>query len=479
MMKQLFLKLFSNHELIIKITIVISLFLSTFFVFKLFQKPAIIDSTLNKISHSYVRDAVNKNYVWKKTDQTFYYRDEKNTLRWDGKIYYDISKNYYNNGDWKYCFFPLFPLVWKLSHISAIYIGLFNYLLFGFSVILLSMLFFNITEISLIEKLYVFSISLLLPPIVIYYLPYAEALFMITFVLAIFGLMKKKYWLFFISILLFTMSRPIFTIIGLSFIIIDSLYFIKHKNAKYFIKELLLKLLPVIIGTFIVFYMFFLNSGSFNKYFESHHKYWNITFSIPHKISDWSIESFGMNVFTIFFILLPASIIFFLNFFKTYKKSETTEIPSIFNGDKIFIKEYLYHISLMYFFGVFAFIFFYQGGSLNGLHRYILDSPFFYIFLFYSYQKLRKVKAILFFSIISCLLIAALILFANSPKLEPSLDFNDSGFFTLFLDLIFLYSLKYMNNLVKFISFGIVALYNIIWITYLYNIYLCDGWIFT
>ena len=441
-MRQLYLKLFNNQELILKIAIVIFLFLSTFFVFKLFQKPVIINSTLNKMSHSYVRDAVNKNYVWKKTDQTFYYRDEKNTLRWDGKIYYDISKNFYNNGDWKYCFFPLFPFVWKLSHISVIYIGLFNYLLFGLSVILLSMLFFNIKEISKIEKFYVFSISLLLPPIVVYYLPYAEALFMFTFVLAIWGLIKKKYWLFFISILLFTMSRPIFTIIGLSFIIIDSLYFIKHKNAKHFIKELLLKLLPLIIGTFIVFYMFYLNSGSFTKYFESHHKYWNITFSIPHKISDWSIESFGMNVFTIFFILFPAAIIFFYNFFKKYKMSETTETTGFFNGNTTLIKEYLYHLSLMYFFGVFAFIFFYQSGSLNGLHRYIVASPFFYIFLFYSYQNLRKINATVFFSIAICLLIAALILFANSPKLEPSLDFNDSGFFTLFLDLIFLFSLK-------------------------------------
>ena len=96
-------------------------------------------------------------------------------------------------------------------------------------------------------------------------MPYAEGLFVFTFSLAFYGLMKNKYWLFFTALMLFAMTRPIFAIVGISFIIMDILYFIRHRDPMHFLKELLMKLLPLGLGTLVVFFIFYLNSGSFMK----------------------------------------------------------------------------------------------------------------------------------------------------------------------------------------------------------------------
>ena len=275
------------------------------------------------------------------------------------------------------------------------------------------------------------------------------------------------------------MTRPIFLIVGLSFVIIDIYYYIKHRNFSHFIKELSLKLYPLLLGTFIVFFMFYLNSGSFTKYFESNYAGWKVAFSIPQKISDWSTEGFGMNVFTIFFVIIPSLIILINNFVKLIRSEKSKELPTVFKGNLSFIKEYFFNFSIVYFWGIFFYVIFFQNGSLNGLSRYIFASPFIFIYLFNVIPVLKKLNTSIFFILINVLLVASLIMLTGFRKLDPSLNFNDSGFFTLFLDFIFLFSIKYMNNIVKIFSLLILILYNIVWITYLYNIYLCNGWIFT
>jgi len=475
-MKIQLLKKLINNELLVKLSLVIVLFLGTFLIFKAFQKPIIYNATLKKVTYTYSRDEVLPNVVWK-VDEPFYYMDAKNSVRWDGSIYDEIRKDYYNAGDHKYAFFPLFPLLWKVLHVNALFMGLLNYLLFGFSVILFSLFFFKNENTSTIERFCVFVVALTLPPIVVYYLPYADALFTFTFAIAMYGLIKNKYWLFFISIVLFSMTRPTFVIVGLSFVIIDFLYYLNHKNIRHFIKELSLKLTPLLLGTAIVFIMFYLNSGSFTKYFESVNTYWHTSFSIPTKISDWSTEGFGMNLFTIF-IIIAASILFINHFIKHTLTDKSSALPSIFNGNASFISEYFFRSSIFYFLGVFTFIIFFQAGSLNGLSRYIIGSPFFFMFFFYMVDDLKKLTFKRLIILLIPLSMLSLMLFMSTVT-DPKMNFNDSGYFIFLLALLYLFFLKSMNNLLKIVALGLLVLYSIVWIAYLYNVYLCNGWIFT
>ena len=173
----------SKKEASLQFVLVVFLFLSSYFIFKLFQKPLIYEQTMGKITHTYMRDTVNKSYVFT-VNKPFYYRNPKNLASWDAGHYLHIRNNYYK-GDWYYAFFPLFPLAWKASGISIIYIGLVNYLLFGISLILLAFIFLKERFRSVTDKLIVMAFGLTLPPIVVYYMPYAEALFTLTFALAV------------------------------------------------------------------------------------------------------------------------------------------------------------------------------------------------------------------------------------------------------------------------------------------------------
>jgi len=325
----------------------------------------------------------------------------------------------------------------------------------------------------------VFITALILPTITIYYLPYAEALFTFTFALAMWGLIKNKYWVFFISIFFFSLTRPIFVHVGLAFLIMDSLLFLKHRNFSHFIKELSLKLLPLLSGTLCVFSVFYLTSGSFFKYFEVINKYWKTSFQIPNQISDWSIEGFGINVFVIFFIVFP-SLILFIKYFKTfYQTKEKPELSGILKGDASYIREYFFYVSIIYFAGVLLFTLIYQNGSLNGLSRYILASPFAYIFFFYVYHYLKKVSISKFVIAGGLLLIASILMLTGVAKLEPQINFSDFGFFILLIDLLFLFSLKYLNNFMKVSLMALISFVSIVLITYMYNIYLCNAWIYT
>jgi len=186
-----------------------------------------------------------------------------------------------------------------------------------------------------------------------------------------------------------------------------------------------------------------------------------------------------MNVFTIFFILVPSLILFINNFIKMLRSEKTKELPTVFKGDFGFIKEYFFNFSIVYFWGVFLYVLFFQNGSLNGLSRYIIASPFILVYLFGIMSKLKNIKTNTFVVLINVFAIASLIMLVSLPKLNAGINFSDSGFFTLFLDFIFLFSMRFMKNNVRIVSLAIIVLYNIIWITYLYNIYLCNGWIYT
>ena len=73
------------------------------------QRPAIYHTTLGKITHTFMLDSINRNVILN-VDSPFCYRDNNNSINWDGYLYYDIHRKYYDNGDAKYAFFPLFPL---------------------------------------------------------------------------------------------------------------------------------------------------------------------------------------------------------------------------------------------------------------------------------------------------------------------------------------------------------------------------------
>src|SRR5687767_13202532 len=157
-----------------------------------FQYTSIYDNSLGLVSKNWV----NKGQERYLADTPYINLTNERAIQWDAVHYrfirdfgYDVFKA---DGEYIFEFFPLFPLIWYgtgLSPIGAIFL---NYILFVAGLILLFKIF---TPDRL--PFHIVVLSMTWPGIIIFLIPYSEALFFITLSLGLYGFIKRRYWLYF------------------------------------------------------------------------------------------------------------------------------------------------------------------------------------------------------------------------------------------------------------------------------------------
>ena len=452
-----------------------------FFAFSLLfflaqQHPKIYNASLGKISCNYERTN-NGNGSIIQGQQPYQHITHNNLYNWDAVLYKSIRDNMYS----PFChghqvmqaFYPLFPIIWKISMIDSSLIIIFNYFLLVLALILLSGYLNGNTK----EDYFIYAIALLLPTTAMYYLPYAEALFLLTFAIAVIGLLKRNYWLFFIGAMAFSMTRPACLIYIIALLATDIRYLINHKNFIYFIKEITLKIIPFISGFLMVTFIQYLYTGSWTAYWESL-TYWPTRQGFNYPIVDWSVEGFGMNVIAVCFVALPALIYAIVWGIKAFNRSDTPP-PSLFSGDKNWVKEYIFNSSIVFIAGNFIYTILTSGNVLNGFARYSMAIPFFYIVWFLLPEKLKAVSTISKMVGIG-LSMAGLILFLYFVEYGGSrFQFAMSGLYLSLAVLLFFIAAPSLSFRSKLIVFLILVGPCIVWHTYLFNMYLCQAWVYT
>jgi hypothetical protein len=471
-----------RRELLLKISIIISVFLLELVVFKLLQNNYIYSNTLGRIAITYLNTSNSESNIGSasiiKTHKPFTSLDESNFIHWDVKFFKYMSEHSYGKDDtWPgvgtYAFSPLFPFIWRISHLSAKYIVLLNYLLFGISIIILSSLFLSRDDFKTSDRICLFALALTMPFVFSFYLPYCESTYVFTMSLALLGLFRNKYWLFFIGLIAFTLSRPSFLIFGPAFICTDIYFLTLHKDFRLFLKQIGLTILPILIGVLITFYIQYIQSGSFFRMFQVHSQFWGQSFQIPVTITDWSTEGYGMNIFSICCVVIPSSLLILYYYFKRYAGPKLPPV-SLFSKENR--TEYLFVLSVVYFIGDFLFVGLTQGGNLNGLHRYILASPFFYIFFFLFIKKIKALNLKYVLGVLLPMAFLGYLLLIHGPY-QHKVTFLDFGYFLLVFILayiIFFNSLKIHARIVVLI---LIVFCNAIWLCYLYNHFLNNAFI--
>lgn len=466
----------------LKIVIIISVFLLGLFIFKCLQNEKIFNSTLGKIAITYEHisesSTHNQNVDIVKTRKPYTTLQEENFIHWDVVFFKFMKENSYGKDDsWPgigtYAFSPLFPFIWKLSHLPAPYISILNYLLFAFSVLIIMSLFISPADFGKVDQICLFVLALTLPSVFSFYIPYCESTFFFTMSIALWGLFKEKYWLFYVAMVAFALSRPSFLIVGVTLICTDLYFLVINKNFKLFIKELGMKLAPIIVGMLITFYIQYLNSGNFFKMFEVHSRYWNHNFQVPLTIADWSTEGYGMNIFSIFMIVFPAFLILLVYFRKNY---ESKKLPAVSLFSVETRRQYLFTLSMVYFVGNFLFVILTQGGNLNGLHRYILVSPFFYVFFFILIKELKEIDFKYILIILIPMAFLGYLLLGNGPY-QHKITFLDMGYFLLVITTFYFVLFNRLKNPVKISLLLLLVPCNTIWLTYLFNHFLNNAYI--
>jgi hypothetical protein len=465
-------------KLLLKFSILIMVYILFSVLFSLLQNPTVYNNTLGHISDNYERVGTLKRYTINKVNKPFIKVTEENAYNWDATYYLTIRDELYAGIDThysdRYAFYPFFPMIWKISGIRSHHIILVNYLLFGLGIILLSQILMKDKRSDMLF----FILALIIPSAAVFYLPYAESLFVLTLAGALFGLFKRKYWVYFICMICFSMTRPAVMVLMAAFIGVDIIYLFRHRSFRHFMKQSILTIAPVILGWFIVTVIQYYYSGSWTSYYDTW-ELWPKESGLFNRITDWSTEGFGMTSFAIFFLALPAviyGIVFALKYM--LKRTERVKV-SLFHGDETYIKGYIFNVSMLYMAAMVGYFVFTSGNVLNGFFRYTMAVPFFYIILFLLPEKLEKIH---FGYKIGAMLLSVAAVAGFLLNVHYAGDLWRFEYFGLYLMLIFaplvLFE-QYCSVKTKYIGLLLYIIPAIIWHTYLFNMYLSNAWIYT
>jgi len=431
------------------------------------QNPTIYNNSLGLVSNNWQNENGERKLVHKPYEKL----TNDRYIQWDGEHYNRIKNHGYNiekaGGDYIFAFFPLFPFIWKISNLPPIGIIFLNYLFFSVSIIILLKL---LTD----SKNYITNIiiSLSLPSIIIFLIPYTEATFMLMTSFGIYGFLKKKYWIYFLGFILASLTRPSFTFLLLSIIGTEFFYLVKHKNIKTVLINTFLNVIPLIAGTLMVsLFQYSQGSGNMIKFIEVQ-KYWEHVFSIPHNIRDWSHESFAINIGIIFLIFIPLLILIaqlFYNQLGIRGKERALDYKSP--------KDYLLVLSILYIVGICLFIVFFQGGSLHNLFRYVICTPFFYILLYIAFDYIRHISINFRVFLISTFATSSLFVLGLA-NYSTYWNFSDFGIFVFIATLSFWLFQDLKSSKIYKAGIILLLLINLVWTTYLFNTYIINGWIF-
>jgi hypothetical protein len=329
------------------------------------------------------------------------------------------------------------------------------------------------------KRIFIYGLGLLMPSAVSYYLPYAESLFLLTMAIAVWGILSNRYGIYLIGSLLFAMTRPSALIFVVALLVTEMICFFEHRNWKRLLNRIIRMAGPPISGFLIVSVIQYLPSGSWSAYFDSM-ELWPTESGFFNLITDWSLEGFGMSVFSIFFIAIPALVYIIVLVIKELIKNKRKEAQDLFSEDKTMKKQYLFHVSLLFITGNLIYFALTSGNMINGFSRYTMAVPFFYIILFLLPEKLKGQPLIrILFAYALCtlgmIMFLSNVVYGNGHRFQWS---NSGLFISLVLSVLFLLE-SYMPPKLKWSLLTLVAIPALLWHTYLFNMFLSDAWIFT
>jgi hypothetical protein len=256
----------------------------------------------------------------------FHSLNDSTVVRWDAKHYLLIKEHGYNvsqaGSDFIYAFFPAFPAFWRVTGLSAQWMPAVNFTLYVIGLLILYNLFGSRLRATGMW------ISMALPSIIIFLIPYTEALFFVLIAIGIFGYIKQKYLVYFMAMLLAALTRPSFTILGIALICNEFLNLAEHKNIRQFLFSSFKMVSPLLLGTFLVGLIQYSQGSGELFAFMRVQEYWGHKLGWPTKLTDWSHQGFDLNVAILFLLFIPISIYLLKLLMNNLRSVVTIGVPS-------------------------------------------------------------------------------------------------------------------------------------------------------
>lgn len=287
---------------------------------------------------------------------------------WDGGWYSFIAREgYMYKGGWgNVGFYPLFPLIWRWSHLDALQICFLNIGFLAGGIALLA----TVLKPTAADKL----IWLSIPSFYFVFLPYSEALFILLASMLIYGIWKNNKLLIIMSLLLLGWVRPVVVILVPALLLME---LIANERRKWFSslgRASILYVLPLVISTALfVLYQYYC-TGVWFAYFKHQSDLWGRKFSLP-KLPFNSVlgpKMLWLNALALFVCLVCIFYVIRAGLAWLQKQRVT---------DKVLLLSFLFLAGM----GLANILFNPHDGSgytnVFGSHRYIFVSPFFLVVL--------------------------------------------------------------------------------------------------
>jgi uncharacterized membrane protein YiaA len=311
-----------------------------------------------------------------------------NLLVWDSKWYLDIAKNgywYMADSQSNVGFMPLFPYVWKLSGFNVTGISFANLCVFLLSAIMLGKCFGKDNWVVLIY--------LSLPSVVFFYIPYSEALFFLFGSLFLVGLRKQNRTLSVMGLFLASMTRGAFVFFLPAIIVMETVdSYGRSQEVSKSITNIALFSTATFLGGGAVGLVQWFQTDKFFPYFEAQRVHWGHQFSWP-RLPFTGIDATAttwLNGIAFWFAVMACCILGSAAWKTVFKKIRPPRIskPLLFSTTFLFLTcvySVLFNVTGDAFPSGKAG----QGTVLFSLHRLVMATPFFFVFLIFLLDGLK------------------------------------------------------------------------------------------
>ncbi len=338
----------------------------------------------------------------------------RNGLPFDSAWYEEIVRRgykYYNGAQSNSAFFPMLPLIWKLSHLGPRGMGILNLIFFSAGFAIFNLLYKLDSQARFL--------LLTIPSIYFVWVPYTEALFILFNTIFLFGLIKNKRWAMWAGLFLVSLTRPSCMVLGVALLFMELL---TNSNKSWLIalrKFLIDYAIPLLVGLSVFIVYQYLSTGVWFAFFKAEQN-WGGKFSWPtfpltnpmgHKLL-W-LDAIAL------FLGLVALLVLLKYCINWLIKNTVTK-------DKLFVLSCLYITGMCLVTLLFSPKWGTNTTNVLDIHRFVFVSPFFWIF-FYRYINSSVLYKPIHYVGVLILSNVFWLLFSHYSNIESFLYFNSAS----------------------------------------------------
>lgn len=295
---------------------------------------------------------------------------ESHLLHWDAEHYHFIAQSGFD--EMRTAFFPLFPLIWNLTNLSAIGIAILNGLLFIVAFALLA----NEYKPRFYELILIASV----PTFIFFFLPYSESCFFIGSTIVLLGYRRNALSTLFLGFLLCSLARPAVAVFLPAIVMTE---FLTYSKGDRTILRGAASVAGLAMGLLIALAMQRLQVGEWFTFFHVQAEYWDNSLQVPElPLRSWAGLWITVLDGTALFVSLIAGFALTKDLISAKKFKLKMERSLVF--------------SLFYLLGIGLLVLLFRGGALFSLNRFVFATAFFIVAAFYYVRSVQPFRSLYF-----------------------------------------------------------------------------------